>query len=160
MDHILQKEGVYKAQLSGVRDAVLRFVEPMGWRLQSRGRRAHVSVHGPVRGLNGVMDIEMEETDWEEMPDSIQPATTFLLWCSGSLDRDDHRYSADTELFWRSTFEMLSEAVDRFLPMAWEMLTGLTESNLLRDWPGPAQDPYEPPEFGPPRRRGTHNTDA
>jgi hypothetical protein len=155
MDHILQKEIVYRAQMADVRETVLRFIEPKGWATQSRGRRAHVSVYGPVSGLDGVIDIEMEETDWDKMPESLQPNTPFWLWCSASLDRDGLRLSCDTELFWRAPFVSLVETVDEFLPRAWDMLTNLNQANLLREWPGSAKNPDGPPDFGPPRRRRT-----
>src|SRR4051812_18351380 len=100
MDYILQKEVVYATQMVDVRDAVLRFVEAKGWATQSRGRRVHVSVYGPIKGLDGVIDIETEETNWDRMPERLQSGTPFWLWCSASEHRDGSRLSSDTELFW------------------------------------------------------------
>lgn len=162
MDPILQKEIVYRAQMGDIREAVLRFMEPRGWCLMSRGRRAHVSVYGPVGALalDGVIDIMMEEVDWDKMPEALQEDTSFYLWCSAGLDRDGLRLSADTELFWRAPFALLARTVDMFLPRAWEMLTGLTEANLLQVWPGPSGDPDGPLSFGPPRRRGVRKPEA
>lgn len=155
MNHILQKEAAYRAQMADVCRAVLHFIEPRGWATQSRGRRAHVSVHGPVGGLDGVIDIEMEETDWDRMPESLRPGTPFLLWSSAHLNRDGVRCFSDTELFWRAPFVSLVATVEMFLPRAWNMLTSLNQDDLLREWPGPSLNPEGPPDFGPPRRRGT-----
>jgi hypothetical protein len=152
--HIFEKEETYKRQMLAVREAVLCFAESKGWSPQSRGRRAHVSIYGSVNGLSGVMDIEMTEVDWNRMPTSLQPDTLFTLWSSAFLDRHGTRYVADTELFWTVPFASLPATVSRFMAEAWEMLTGLNESNLIGEFPGPSQNPDGPPDFGPPRRRG------
>lgn len=152
---IFQKEIIYRTQMADVREAVLRFIHPKGWETQNRGRRAHVSVFGPVSGMQGVIDIMMEETDWNTMPESLQPNTAFSLWCSAHLDRDGIRHFADTEIYWRAPFESLTQTVGKFLVPAWEMLSALNDSNLLLEWPGPSTNPDRPPSFGPARRRGT-----
>lgn len=149
-DHILDRSIVYSAQMVNVRKVALRFAEPKGWAPFSRGRRAHVSVSGPVNELVGVIDIEMEETNWDLMPDYIQPSTAFTLWSSGFVDRDGVRFSCDTYLYWRAPFATLVDAAGRFLPRAWDMLTSMTETNLIRR-SDPAKDPDDSPDFGPPR---------
>jgi len=152
-NHIFEKEQTYKKQMLAIRETVLCFAESKRWSPQSRGRRAHVSIYGPVNDLNGVMDVVMSEVDWDAMPASLQPDTPFILWCSASQDRDGTRFGADTELFWMAPFASLPSTVDRFMAEAWEMLTGLTESNLIEKFPGPSKNPDGPPDFGPPRRR-------
>jgi hypothetical protein len=152
---IVRMEERYRDQMSSVRDSVLRFVEPKGWHLFSRGRTAHVSVCGEVNHLDGVIDIQMEEDDWDKKPASLQLDTSFSLSAHASLDRDGKRRFSDTILHWRVPFSILPDTVDRFLPRAWDMLKGLTEANLLDEWPGPSEDPAGPPDFGPPQRRVT-----
>jgi hypothetical protein len=154
IEEIAEKEQAYKMQMLAIRDTVLRFAESKGWSPQSRGRRAHVSIYGPVNGLKGVMDIVMRENDWAVMPKSLQPDTPFVLWCSASLNRDGIRLGADTELFWTVPFSSLPETVERFTADAWEMLIGLNDSNLLKKFPGRSVNPDSPPDFGPPRKRG------
>ena len=155
IEKIVEKEQAYKKQMLPVRDTVLRFAKSKGWSPQSRGRRAHVSIYGPVNGLKGVMDIAMTEDDWDVMPKRLRPDTPFVLWCSASLNRDGIRLGADTELFWTVPFSSLPETVERFTVEAWEMLDGLNDSNLLEEFPGRSVDPDSPPDFGPPRKRGT-----
>ena len=155
IEEIVEKEQTYKNQIVAIRDTVLRFAKSKGWSPQSRGRRAHVSIYGPVNGLKGVMDIVMTEDDWDKMPKSLQPDTHFVLWCSASLNREGARLAADTELFWTVPFSSLPETVERFIADAWEMLTGLNDSNLLTEFPGRSANPDSPPDFGPPRRRGS-----
>jgi hypothetical protein len=154
IEEIAEKEQAYKMQMLAIRDTVLRFAESKGWSPQSRGRRAHVSIYGPVNGLKGVMDIVMAENNWAVMPKSLQPDTPFVLWCSASLNRDGIRLGADTELFWTVPFSSLPETVERFTADAWEMLIGLNDSNLLKKFPGRSVNPDRPPDFGPPRKRG------
>ena len=154
IEEIVEKEQAYKKQMLAIRDTVLRFAKSKGWSPQSRGRRAHVSIYGPVNGLKGVMDIVMTEDNWDVMPKSLQPDTPFVLWCSASLNRDGIRLGADTELFWTVPFSSLTETVERFTVDAWEMLIGLNDSNLLKEFPGRSENPDCPPEFGPPRKRG------
>ena len=154
IETIVEKEQAYKKQMLAIRDMVLRFAKAKGWTPQSRGRRAHVSIYGPVNGLKGVMDIVMTEDDWDVMPKSLQPDTPFVLWCSASLTRDGIRLGADTELFWTVPFSSLPETVERFTVDAWEMLIGLNDSNLLKELPRRSENPDSPPNFGPPRKRG------
>ena len=154
IEEIAEKEQAYQKQMLAIRDTVLRFAESKGWSPQSRGRRAHVSIYGPVNGLKGVMDIVMTEDNWDVMPKSLQPDTPFVLWCSASLNRDGIRLGADTELFWTVPFSSLPETVERFIVDAWEMLIGLNDSNLLTEFPGRSENPDSPPDFGPPRKRG------
>jgi hypothetical protein len=154
IEEIAEKEQAYKMQMLAIRDTVFRFAKSKGWTPQSRGRRAHVSIYGPVNGLKGVMDIVMTEDDWAVMPKSLQPDTPFVLWCSASLNRDGIRLGADTELFWTVPFSSLPETVERFTVDAWEMLIGLNDSNLLKELPGRSENPDGPPDFGPPRKRG------
>ncbi len=158
IEKIVEKERTYKKQISAVRDTVLSFAESKGWSPQSRGRRAHVSIYGPVNGLKGVMDIVMKEDDWAVMPESLQPDTDFVLWCSASVNRDGVRLAADTELFWTVPFSALPETVERFIADAWEMLNGLNDSHLLTEFPGRSENPDSPPDFGPPRKRGKIGT--
>ena len=150
---IVEREVTYGGQLTPVREKVLAFFQPKGWEQQSRGRRAHVSVYGKVNFLSAVLDVEMEETDWDKTPRKLTGETPFILWSSAFLDRDGRRLSGDSELFWRTTFEGLVYAVDLFLPKAWEMLSALSPASLVEEWPGPAQGPDGPPDFGPPRIR-------
>ena len=154
IEAIVEKEKAYKKQMLAIRDTVHRFAKSKGWSPQSRGRRAHVSIYGPVNGLKGVIDIVMTENDWDVMPKSLQPDTPFVLWCSASLKRDDIRQGADTELFWTVPFASLPETVERFTADAWEMLIGLNDSNLLKEFSGRSENPDTPPDFGPPRKRG------
>ncbi len=153
IDDIVRKEMTYKRQMADIRQVVLSFMEPKGWSPMSRGRRAHVSLFGVTNGLHGVIDIETVLLDWDRAPDSLQRESPFTLWCSASLDREGVRLHADTELYWTAPFGDLLGTVVRFLPRAWEMLTGLSEANLVDRWPGPSVDPDPPPDFGPPRSR-------
>ena len=155
IEEIVEKEQTYKNQIIAIRETVLRFAKTKGWSPQSRGRRAHISIYRPVNGLKGVMDIVMTEDNWDEMPKSLQPDTHFVLWCSASLNRDGNRLAADTELFWTVPFSSLPATVERFTADAWEMLSGLNDSNLLKEVPGRSVNPDLPPDFGPPRKRGT-----
>jgi hypothetical protein len=153
IEEIVEMEQTYKNQIVAIRDTVLRYAKEKGWSPQSRGRRPHVSIYGPVNGLKGVMDIAMTENNWEKMPKSLQPDTEFVLWCSASVTRDGRRLAADTELFWTVPFSALPETVERFIAEAWEMLSGLNDGNLLKEFSGRSVDPDGPPEFGPPRKR-------
>ena len=155
VEDIIARQNTYREQMRSVRETVLRFAEARGWSPMSRGRKAHVSICGPVNGLSGVVDIEMECEGWAEMPAQLQPDTPFTLWCSASLDRGGIRFFADTELYWRATFAALPETVERFLPQAWGMLTQLGAGNLRKEWPGPSMHPDGAPDFGPPRRSGS-----
>jgi hypothetical protein len=154
IEQIVEKEQTYKEQMLPIREVVLRFAESKGWSLMSRGRRAHVSIYGPVNGLNGVIDIIMVGDDWDKMPSSLQPDTAFTLWAAASLDRDGVRLCADTVLFWTAPFAILPETTEVFLPQAWVMLAQLSHSNLVKEWPGPFEHPDGPPHFGPPQKTG------
>ena len=154
IEEIVEKERTYKKQIVAIRDTVLSFAKAKGWSPQKRGRRPHVSIYGPVNGLKGVIDIAMAEDDWDEMPESLQPDTDFVLWCSASLNRDGIRLGADTELFWTVPFSSLHETVERFIADAWEMLSALNDSNLITEFPRRSENPDSPPDFGPPRKRG------
>lgn len=153
IEEIIEKEQTYKKQIASIRDTVFSFAESKDWSPQSRGRKAHISIYGPVNGLKGVIDIVMTEKDWDIMPKSLQPDTSFVLWCSASLNRDGIRFGADTELFWTVPFASLPETVERFIVDAWKMLTSLKDSNLIADLPRRSENPDSPPDFGPPRKR-------
>ncbi len=150
---IFVKEEAYRTQMAGIRETVLRFAESKCWRPMSRGRRAHVSIYGQVNNLDGHVDIIMQEDDWTKMPKLLQSDTPFDLYCSAGINVGGApRQYADTELFWRCPFTLLAETVDRFLPIAWDMLSKLTATNLIHNWPGPPENPDFPPCFGPPRK--------
>jgi len=154
IEEIIEKEQTYKKQMLAVHEAVLSFAESKHWFPQSRGRKAHVSIYGPVNELKGVINIVMTEDNWDEMPESLQSDTPFVLWCSASLNSDGIRLGADTELFWTAPFSSLLETVERFTTEAWKMLSGLNDSNLLTEVPGRSENPDVAPDFGPPRKRG------
>ena len=156
IEKILEKEQTYNKQILAIRETVLRFATSKGWSPQSRGRKAHISIYGPVNGLKGVMNIVMTEDNWNVMPESLQPDTNFVLWCSASLNRDGTRLVADTELFWTVPFSSLPETVERFIVDAWKMLISLNDSNLLTKTPGRSENPDTPPNFGQPRKRRKH----
>jgi hypothetical protein len=153
IDSILEKEQTYKRQMTPIREIVLKFAEQKNWSPMSRGRKAHVSIHGPVNGLNGVIDIEIERLDWDDMPNSLTPDYPFTLWCSASKDLDGVRFCAETELYWQVSFIDLPTYIPRFLDSAWAMLSDIKENELVPKWPGPSANPDLPPDFGPPRRR-------
>ncbi len=153
IEEIIEKEQIYKEQIASIRDTVLSFAETKGWSSQKRGRKAHISIYGPVNGLKGVIDIVMTEGNWDLMPESLQPDTPFVLWSSASLNSDGIRLGADTELFWTVPFSSLPETVERFIVDAWKMLTGLNDSNLIADLPRRSENPDSPPDFGSPRKR-------
>ncbi len=120
-----------------VRDIVSRFAESRGWSSQHRGFKAHASIYGPVRGVTGVIDIEMERRAWDAMPNALMPETPMTLWCSASADRGGVRLHADTELFWEVGFGGLLQRVPAFLEQAWAMLESFEEGNFGA-WPGPS----------------------
>ena len=153
IDDIVRKEENYKRQMLEVRGIVLHFAKSIRWLPQSRGLKAHVSIYGTVNPLNAVIDIEIERLDWDEMPEALLPETPFTLSACAYRDVDNQRYLADTELFWEVSFEQLLPTVQMFLPRAWQMLCGLSEANLLAEWPGPSPSPDLYPDFGPPRKR-------
>ena len=139
--------------MADIRARVLRFAESKGWKPMSRGRRAHVSIYGKINDLDVAVDVIMEESDWNLMPEKLQPETLFTLFCSGNINESgSSRRYGDTVLFWQAPFSILTETVDRYLPLAWEMVSGMTHANLLKDWPGPYGTPDGPPDFGPPRK--------
>lgn len=151
-DHIFQKEEVYRTQMAEIRAIVLDFAQSKGWHPFSRGRRAHVSIFGKINNLDGVLDVIMEEDNWNTMPAALLPETQFLLLCSGNRNvQEPLRRYGDTQLFWRAPFSILPETVNRFLPVAWGMLSGMNESNLRKD-SFPFVNPDLPPDFGPPRK--------
>jgi hypothetical protein len=152
MDSIFEKGETYALQMQGVRAIVCRFAGEVGWSSQSRGRRAHASIYGSINGLNGVIDVEMDETDWNKMPDALPLAFPFLLWSSASLDVGSKRMFADQEICWGSPFGDLEKHVPLFLASAWGMLNTLSTFNL-REIRGPMLKPDWPPLFGPPRMR-------
>ncbi len=152
-DDILTKQETYWDQMAPVREVVMGFADPRAWSGMSRGRRAHVSISGPVAGKTGAIDIEAEPRAWDAMPNMLTDGTLFTLWCSASVLRDGVCLHADTELFWVVDFEGLLPTVPRFLERGWGMLNGLDDSNF-GPWPGPSRDPCIAPGFGPPRRRG------
>lgn len=152
MSHIFLKEDVYRAQMTEIRAAVLRFAESKGWQPMSRGRRTHVSIFGKINMLDGTIDIIMEEDDWNTMPEMLQPETSFILYCSGVNIQGELRRYGDTVLIWRAPFSILAETVDRFLPVAWGMLSEMTEANFLKEKPVTHHVPDLPPDFGPPRK--------
>lgn len=151
-DDILTKQGTYRDQMAPVRELVLGFAERRDWSPMSRGRRAHVSVFGPVEGRTGAIDIEVEPRAWDELPNPLTAETLFTLWCSASVPRDGVCLHADMELFWVVGFEDLLPTVPRFLERAWEMLKSLEDGNF-GPWHGPSRQPCVAPGFGPPRRR-------
>jgi len=154
-EHIFAKEATYRTQMADARAALLSFLEPKGWEPLHRGRRAHVSACGPIGAYNGIVDVEMVETDWNRMPAVLEPSTQFTLWCSADHTRGGMRLFADTEVYWQSPFSSLLDAIHRFLPVAWHTLERLGDSNFAADWPGPSTLPDLPPSFGPSRPRRT-----
>jgi len=151
IDSIFEKEQEYLRQLAPVRAMVLRFAEQMGWGPQNRGRKAHVSIFGPVNGLIGLIDIEIARLDWDDMPETLTPNYPFTLWCSAAQTRDGVRLFCKRELYWQVRFAELPKYVIGFLQCAWQMLLELNEHDLSPDSPGPSTNPDFPPNFGPPR---------
>ncbi len=153
MNSILEKEVIYRQQMAPILEIVMRFAEPRGWVKTHRGRKANASVSGPVHDFNGVMDIIMEEYDWDKMPDALTAETPFCLGCCAWQDRESGRYLADLELYWQVPFGELPRYLDRYLAAAWEMLQSLKASDCSTQRIGPAINPWLPPDFGPPRMR-------
>lgn len=151
-DDILTKQATYRDQMAPARELVMGFAERRAWSPTSRGRRAHVSVFGPVGGRTGIIDLEVEPRAWDEMPNTLTAKTLFTLWCSASVPRDGVCLYADIELFWVVGFEDLLVTVPRFLERAWEMLKSFEDVNF-----GPSHghscEPCVAPGFGPPQRR-------
>ena len=157
IDRIVEKEQEYFRQLAPIREIVLKFAEQKDWNTHRRGRKAHVSILGPVNRLTGLIDIEIERLDWDDMPDTLTPDYPFTLWCSAGATRNGIRLHSKRRLYWQAKFVELPLYVERFLQTAWEMLTELKETDLTPDWPGASTDPDIPPNFGPPRVQVKHD---
>jgi hypothetical protein len=104
-----------------------------------------------VNSLTGIIDIEIERLDWDDMPDTLTPDYPFTLWCTGGQTLDGVRRFSRRQLYWQAQFVELPLYVERFLQSAWQMLIELKDSDLTPVWPGPTTNPDFPPNFGPPR---------
>jgi hypothetical protein len=152
-DAILEKEARYLSQMANVRAIVSHFAEEKGWDFLRRGRHAHASIHGHVGEFNGVIDIQMNLVNWDNMPECLSLDYPFELWSSATWPRNDSRFFADRELLWQVQFGDLEKYTPLFLKRSWEMLEALTSEDFMKTWPWPdLERPRDvPPTFGPPR---------
>lgn len=127
---ILDKERVYRQQMATVRDRVQAWATPRGWTLKRRGRFAHASAHGPINGLVGVLDIEMEFESWDTAPDSLSDDSPFIVFASAFIDRSNGRWVSSKCMRRHVTFGFLLIHVDELLAEAWSLLEEIDTSDL------------------------------
>lgn len=148
-DRILEKERNYLEQMASIRKCVFEFGEEVGLRPMSRGRRAHASLHGKVGRNQAVLDIDMDFPSWDRVPVKLPDDYAFSLFASAT--RSEPRLFSRSILYWQCRFDELPKYTHRFLQSAWSFFKSLDDVEFTDAWPGPANSPDLPPNFGGPR---------
>jgi len=153
MKSIFEKSEVYRTQMAPVEKLLLDFALRIGWKTQSRGRKANASIYGKIGKYNGVLDILIEEDDWDKLPDKLSNESIFTIWCGAYFEENEKKSVVNRELYWRTTYGELQEVVPKFISYAETMFESIKEDSELISWSGASINPDIGPNYGPPRNR-------
>ena len=150
MKSILEKGDTYKDQCQQIREVVIRFGREHSCESISRGRRGHASLACVIGKYRGVIDVQMELHDWDQMPDDIPDDYPFELWCAASSGPE--LFSVE-QIYWELPFHAVESHVQIFLNRCWDFLSTLTDGDFTDRLPEPSCAPDRLPSLGGPKPR-------
>jgi len=120
MLNILERGTVYKEQLTGVQSRLNLFAELFGLKKLDRGRRPNAGIYGVVGEYDCSIQVTALETDWEVLPDKINPEMTFTIWCG--VYRKAQPTVRKSEILRHTKFSELENSLELFLVEAEKLL--------------------------------------
>lgn len=149
MKTILEKEETYGIQMAQIRGVVSRFIKTHRGHPIRRGRHAHASFFIDFESHRGIVDIQMELVNWDEMPDEISDDYPFWLGSIGTAGE----LQTEKQIYWELPFVAVSRHLNDFLVASWNFLSGLHESDFTSRLPAPSTNPDRLPNLGGPKMR-------
>ncbi len=150
MKSIFEKGETYKNQCQAIGELVARFGREHCCEPISRGRHGHASLACHIGKYCGVIDVQMELIDWDEMPDDIPDDYPFELWCAASSGPE--LFSLE-QIHWELPFHTVDSHVQDFLNRCWDFLSTLTDDDFTDRLPEPSVAPDRLPSLGGPKPR-------
>lgn len=150
MKSIFEKGETYKNQCQAIREVVDRFGQAHSCEPISRGRRGHASLSCDIGKYQGVIDVQMELLDWDEMPDEIPDDYPFELWCAASSGPG--LFSVE-QIHWELPFHAVEPHLQIFLNRCWDFLITLNDVDFTGRLPEPSFAPDRLPCLGGPKPR-------
>ncbi len=150
VNSILDKEKIYSFQMQRIRDDMFAHMAHLDPTPMRRGRHAHSSALIQQEQFSCIIDIQMDQLVWDQMPDHIPADYPFELWGSAFL-KSDRKTVSKNIIFWELPFCEIEACLEKFVILSLEFLKQHNLDGFTTKQRIPSGNPDRIPNLAGPR---------